>query len=131
MRPVPDFRPDGGRILQAHRTGMTAITARFPQRPWTLRIVRVVSYLGLGKYKVSHEQKIPILMLPIPQEFSISGIYLPPLLVASGMALALTVASVRVMDRYRLSRYFFYPPVIPLALMVIYTVLIGTFIIGS
>ncbi|MDB4543029.1 DUF1656 domain-containing protein [bacterium] len=60
-----------------------------------------------------------------------AGIYLPPLLVASAIALALTVVSVRVMDRYRLSRYFFYPPVIPLALMVIYTVLIGTFIIGS
>lgn len=60
-----------------------------------------------------------------------AGIYLPPLLVASALGLALTVASVRVMDRYRLSRFFFYPPVIPLALMVIYTVLIGTFIIGS
>lgn len=60
-----------------------------------------------------------------------AGIYLPPLLVASAIALALTVVSVRVMDRYRLSRFFFYPPVIPLALMVIYTVLIGTFIIGS
>ena len=70
-------------------------------------------------------------MLPIPHEFSIAGVYLPPLLVASGFALALTAASVRVMDRYRLSRYFFYPPVIPLALMVLYTVLIGTFIIGS
>ena len=60
-----------------------------------------------------------------------AGIYLPPLLVASAIALALTVVSVRVMDRYRLSRFFFYPPVIPLALMVIYTVMIGTFIIGS
>jgi len=70
-------------------------------------------------------------MVPIPQEFAIAGIYLPPLLVASGFALPLTVASVRVMDHYRMSKYFFYPPVIPLALMVIYTVLIGTFFIGS
>ena len=41
------------------------------------------------------------------------------------------VASVRLMDRLRLARYFYYPPLVVLCLLVIYTVLIGTFIIGS
>jgi hypothetical protein len=34
------------------------------------------------------------------------------------------------LNRYRLSNYLFYPPLVFLALMIIYTVLIGTFIIG-
>jgi len=33
------------------------------------------------------------------------------------------------LNRYRLSRFFFYPPLVFLSLMIIYTVLIGTFII--
>jgi len=35
------------------------------------------------------------------------------------------------LDRFRLSRYFFYPPLVFVALAVIYTVLIGTFVIPS
>ena len=38
---------------------------------------------------------------------------------------------IKVLTRYRLSRYFFYPPVVVLSLTVIYTLLIGTFIIGA
>ena len=71
------------------------------------------------------------MILPVPQEFAIGGVYLPPLLVAAGFALLLTIGSVRLMDHYRLARYFYYPPLIPIALMAIYTVVIGTFIIGS
>jgi hypothetical protein len=37
----------------------------------------------------------------------------------------------RLLNRYRLTKYFFYPPLVSLALMVIYTVLIGTFIVGA
>jgi len=37
----------------------------------------------------------------------------------------------RLLNRYRLSKYFFYPPVASLALIIIYTVFIGTFIIGA
>jgi hypothetical protein len=36
-----------------------------------------------------------------------------------------------VLNRYRLSRFFFYPPLVLLALAVIYTVIIGTFVIPS
>ena len=57
-------------------------------------------------------------MTPTPHEFAI----------LFGVLAALVTA--RLLNRYRLSNYFFYPPLVSLALMIIYTVLIGTFIIG-
>ena len=69
-------------------------------------------------------------MMPSPHEFAIGGVYLPPLLVASLFGVLVTLVTARLLNRYRLSRYFFYPPLVFLALMVIYTVLIGAFIIG-
>jgi hypothetical protein len=71
------------------------------------------------------------MMMPIPHEFAIGGVYMPPLLVAGMFGIIVTVVTARLLDRYRLSRYFFYPPLVSLALMIIYTVLIGTFIIGA
>jgi uncharacterized membrane protein YfcA len=70
-------------------------------------------------------------MLPIPHEFAIGGVYLPPLLIAAILAVLGAIVSARLLNRYRLSRYFFYPPVVMLAMVAVYTVLIGTFIIGS
>lgn len=70
-------------------------------------------------------------MLPLPHEFAIGGVYLPPLLVAGIFGVALALLSGRLLNRYRLSQYFFYPPLVMVAMMVFYTVLIGTFVIGS
>jgi len=70
-------------------------------------------------------------MLPIPHEFAIGGVYLPPLLIAAILGVLGSIVSARLLNRYRLSRHFFYPPVVMLAMMAVYTVLIGTFIIGS
>ena len=70
-------------------------------------------------------------MLPIPHEFAIGGVYLPPLLIAAILGVLGAIISARLLNRYRLSRHFFYPPLVMLAMMAIYTVLIGTFIIGS
>ena len=70
-------------------------------------------------------------MLPIPHEFAIGGVYMPPLLIAAILGVLGAIVSARLLNRYRLSRYFFYPPVVMLAMMAVYTVLIGTFIIGS
>jgi len=67
----------------------------------------------------------------IPNEFAIGGVYLPPLLVCGAFGLILASATARVLNRYRLSRYFFYPPLAFIAFAVIYTVLIGTFIIRA
>ena len=68
-------------------------------------------------------------MLPIPHEFAIGGVYLPPLLVAAILGVLLASLSARLLNRYRLSRWFAYPPVVFIALAVIYTGLIGTFFI--
>ena len=62
----------------------------------------------------------------IPSEFTIGGVYLPPLLVAGFLGVLLAYGTAHLLNRYRLSRYFFYPPLVFVALAVIYTVFIGT-----
>ena len=68
--------------------------------------------------------------MPIPYEFAIGEVYMPPLLVAAFLGLITAIVTARLLNRYRLSRYFFYPPLVFIALTVIYTVLIGTLVIG-
>lgn len=68
--------------------------------------------------------------MPLPAEFAIGDIYLPPMLVAALLGMIAVMVTVRALDRYRLSQYFFYPPVVLIALTVIYTLLIGTLLIG-
>jgi len=68
---------------------------------------------------------------PIPHEFAIGGVYLPPLLVAAFLGLIAAMLTARLLNRYRLTRYFFYPPLVFLALVAIYTMIIGTFIIPA
>jgi len=61
----------------------------------------------------------------IPSEFTVGSIYLPPLLVAGCLGVLLAYWTARLLNRYRLSRYFFYPPLVFVALAVLYTVAIG------
>ena len=68
--------------------------------------------------------------MPIPHEFAIGGVYMPPFLVAAFWGFISAIVTAIFLNRYRLSRYFFYPPMVLIALTVIYTILIGTFIIG-
>ena len=65
----------------------------------------------------------------MPHEFAIGGIYMPPLLVAGFLGAIAAVVTAHLLNRYRLSKYFFYPPLVFVALAIIYTVLIGTLII--
>jgi hypothetical protein len=67
----------------------------------------------------------------VPSEFAIGEVYFPPLLIAALIGLLAAWLTARLLNRYRLSRFFFYPPLVLLALVVIYTVVIGTFIIPS
>jgi spore maturation protein SpmA len=67
--------------------------------------------------------------LNVPSEFAVGGIYLPPLLVATVLGTIAAVVTAKLLNRYRLSRYFFYPPLVFVALTIIYTVLFGTFVI--
>ena len=66
----------------------------------------------------------------IPHEISIGGVYMSSLLVAGALGILATVITVKLLNRYRLSKYFFYPPLVFIAFTIIYTVLIGTFVIG-
>jgi len=68
--------------------------------------------------------------MPIPHEFAIGEVYMPPLLVAGFLGLIAAMVTANLLNRYRLTRYFFYPQLVFVALTIIYTVLIGNFIIG-
>ena len=65
----------------------------------------------------------------IPAEVNILGVYFPPLLIAAFLGVTAAALTAIALNRYRLSRFFFYPPLVFVALAVIYTGLIGTFII--
>ncbi len=69
------------------------------------------------------------MMGPIPKEFAIGDVYMPPLLIAGILGTIAAIATARMLNRYRLSKYFFYPPLVFVALTIIYTVLAGVWII--
>ena len=68
-------------------------------------------------------------MSGIPSEFAIGGVYLPPLLIASILGVVAAWLTALLLNRFRLSRFFWYPPLVFLALTVIYSGLIGSFVI--
>ena len=68
-------------------------------------------------------------MQHIPSEFAIGGVYFPPLLIAGILGVTAATLTALALNRYRLSRFFFYPPLVFLALAVIYSGLISTFVI--
>ena len=72
-----------------------------------------------------------MIMNQIPHEFAIGGVFIPPFLIVSILGTIAAVVTARLLNRYRLSKYFLYPPLVYLALTVIYTVFIGTFIIRA
>jgi hypothetical protein len=65
----------------------------------------------------------------VPSEFAIGGVYFPPLLIAGILGSVAALLTAMLLNRYRLSRFFYYPPLVLLALAVIYTGLLGTFVI--
>jgi hypothetical protein len=68
-------------------------------------------------------------MNPIPSAFAIGEVYLPPLLVVTWLGLAAATLTAHLLNRFRLPRSFFYPPLVLLALTALYIVGIGTWII--
>lgn len=65
----------------------------------------------------------------MPHEFAIGDVLLPPILIATLLGLLTTVVTARLLNRYRLSRYLHNPPLAFIAMVAIYTVLIGTFLV--
>ncbi len=64
-----------------------------------------------------------------PAEFAIQGVYFNPVLVAGTLGLIATSLTASLLTRFRISRVLYYPPLVYLSIAVIYTVLIGTFLI--
>jgi hypothetical protein len=62
----------------------------------------------------------------IPSEFVIGGVYFPPILIAGLLGTAAAWLTAQLLNRFRLSRFFAYPPLVLLAPAEIYTVLLGT-----
>ena len=64
-------------------------------------------------------------MRGVPSELTVGGVYLPPMLVAAMLGAFLAYLTARLLNRFRLSRYLFYPPLVFVALTVLYTVAVG------
>ena len=67
----------------------------------------------------------------IPSEFIIGGVYFPQMLIAGLLGTAAAWLTANLLNRFRLSRFFAYPPLVLLALAVIYSVSLGTFVIPA
>ncbi len=65
----------------------------------------------------------------IPSEFTIGGVYVSPLFIASILGTIAAIVTARILNRVRLSRYFFYPPLVFVALTFIFNH--GEFICAS
>ena len=83
----------------------------------------------IGTRKNSSDEEKTSVMNLYPHEIAIGGVYMPPLLIASLLGVMAAALTARQLNRYRLSRYFFYPPLVFVAMAIIFTVLIGTFVI--
>jgi len=67
--------------------------------------------------------------IAIPHEFDFGGVYLSPLLVAAVLGVTAAWATARLLNRLRFSRHLYSPPLMFIAMAVIYTSLIGIFLI--
>ena len=67
----------------------------------------------------------------VPSEIEIMGVYMPPLLLAATLWILAMGLTVYVLNRHRLSRYFYFPELIMLAMIFIYTAIFGTFVIPT
>ena len=76
-----------------------------------------------------HEYLREGIPMSVPVEFNLGGVYMPPLLVASILGIITAVIVARLLNTYRLSRYFFYPPLVFVALTIIFTVIYGALVI--
>ena len=70
-------------------------------------------------------------MLPNPSEVEILGTYYPPILLAGLLGIIAMVLTTRWLARRHLFRYVFFPNLVMLAMTIIYTLIIGTFLIPA
>jgi hypothetical protein len=65
----------------------------------------------------------------IPHEIHLGEIFFPPLLLDAAFGLVAASLSARLLNRLRASRYFYRPPLVLIALAVIYTGLLSIFLV--
>ena len=65
----------------------------------------------------------------IPHELRVGEVFFPPMLLDAVLGLAAAWLTARLLNRFRLSRYFYHPPVVLIALAVIYTGLFSMFLL--
>ncbi len=65
----------------------------------------------------------------MPIEVSIGGVYFPPLLLATALGTLAALVTTRCLDRFDWTVYVWHPPLFLLALAIIFTAMIGIFII--
>ncbi len=64
-----------------------------------------------------------------PHELHVGEVFFPPLLLDAVLGLAAAWLTARLLNRFRLSRYFYHPPLVLIALAVIYTGLFSIFLL--
>lgn len=65
----------------------------------------------------------------IPHEIHIGEVFIPPILIAGILGVIAASITAKLLNKFRLSKYFFYPPLALVAMIVIYTVIFGWIII--
>lgn len=65
----------------------------------------------------------------VPSEFTIGGVYAPPMLIAAFLGSLAAATTVMLLNRYRLSRYFLFPPIVFIAFAIIFTFVVGKLLI--
>jgi len=65
----------------------------------------------------------------IPHELRLGEVFFPPMLLDAALGLVAATITARLSNRFRVSRYFYYPPLVLIALTVIYTGLFSIFLV--
>ena len=65
----------------------------------------------------------------IPRELYVGEVFFPPILLDAALGLAAALITARLSNRFRVSRYFYHPSLVLIALAVIYTGLFSIFLI--
>ena len=64
----------------------------------------------------------------VPHELRVGEVFFPPMLLNAALGLIAAAITARLSNRFRVSRYFYYPSLVLIALTVIYTSLFSFFV---
>ena len=70
-------------------------------------------------------------MHPIPHELYVGEVFFPPMLLDAALGLLAASITGRLLNRFRVSRYLYQPPLVLIALAVIYTGLFSIFLLPA